>query len=113
MNYLGEEGYTALAQTILDTTRKLRDGIESISGLSVWGDPAMSVMSFGSESHDIMAIGDRMDDLGWHLDRQKNPDALHMMVSPAHARVADSFLADLRDCVASHGESRGKEARYS
>ncbi|MND09728.1 hypothetical protein D3C83_332720 [compost metagenome] len=54
-----------------------------------------------------------MDDKGWHLDRQVNPTALHMMVTPNHAKVADRFLADLRDAAEHHGESRGVKARYS
>ena len=41
-----------------------------------------------------------MDARGWHLDRQQDPDALHLMVSPIHARVAQRFLADLREAVA-------------
>lgn len=113
LRFLGEEGYLALARRVRDTTRKLREGIEALPGLRVWGDPVMSVFSFGSEGDDIMAIGDVMDDRGWHLDRQHGPDALHLMVSPEHAHVADAFLADLAEAVARHGESRGKDARYS
>jgi sphinganine-1-phosphate aldolase len=113
MRFLGEEGYLKLARRVRDTTRKLREGIAAIPGLRVWGEPVMSVMSFGSEEHDVMAIGDVMDDRGWHLDRQTDPDALHLMVSPAHARVVDAFLSDLRDAVAGHGTSKGVEARYS
>ena len=58
-----------------------------------------------------MAVGDVMDDKGWHLDRQHGPDALHMMVSPEH-HVVDEF-PDLKDAVDRAGESRGVEARYS
>jgi sphinganine-1-phosphate aldolase len=54
-----------------------------------------------------------MDDKGWHLDRQQNPGALHLMVTPNHAKIVDRFLGDLRDAVAHHGKSRGVEARYS
>jgi hypothetical protein len=73
----------------------------------------MSVMAFGSEELDIGAVGDVMDDRGWCLDRQTQPAALHLMVSPTHARVADAFLEDLRHAVAHHATSRGVEARYS
>ena len=73
----------------------------------------MGVFAFGSDGLDVFAIGDVMDEKGWHLDRQKGPDALHLMLSPAHADVADEFLADLRDATVHHGESKGKEARYS
>jgi glutamate/tyrosine decarboxylase-like PLP-dependent enzyme len=113
MNFLGEEGYIRLAASIAETTRRLREAIDAIPELRVWGDPAMSVLCFGSESIDIFAVGDVMDDRGWHLDRQTGPDALHIMVSPAHAKIADKFLDDLRDAVKSHGASKGKDARYS
>lgn len=113
MNYLGREGYVRLAGVIRDTTRKLLDGIEAIEGLHIWGEPAMSVFALGSETLDVMAVGDRMDDKGWHLDRQTNPSALHLMVTPTHARVVDEFLTDLSEAASEHGQSRGVQARYS
>ena len=113
MRYLGEEGYVRLAGETREAVRKLRAGIEAIPELHVIGEPVASLMAFGSDAVDIGAVGDVMDDRGWCLDRQKGPDALHVMVSPRHLQVADPFLADLREAVASHGESRGVEARYS
>ena len=113
MRYLGEEGYVRLAGEIRDATRKLCAGIEAIPELHVVGEPAASLVAFGSDRVDIGAVGDVMDDRGWCLDRQKDPDALHMMISPRHLQVADVFLADLREAVERHGESRGVEARYS
>jgi glutamate/tyrosine decarboxylase-like PLP-dependent enzyme len=113
MNFLGREGYQKLARVIRETTDTLRAGIEAIPELTVWADPVMSVMSFGSEQIDIAAVGDVMDERGWHLDRQTGPDALHLMVSPGHAKVVDGFLEDLRFAVAHHGTSKGAEARYS
>jgi glutamate/tyrosine decarboxylase-like PLP-dependent enzyme len=113
MQYLGEQGYVRLARVILDTTKKLCAGIDAIPELHVWGKPDASLVAFGSEQVDISAVGDVMDDKGWHLDRQVNPAALHMMVTPNHAKVADQFLADLRAAVAHHGPSRGVKARYS
>jgi glutamate/tyrosine decarboxylase-like PLP-dependent enzyme len=113
MNHLGEEGYVRLARAVRDTARKLREGIGAIPGLRVIGEPVMGVFAFGSDTLDVFAIGDVMDERGWHLDRQKGPDALHLMLSPAHAEVADAFLGDLSEAVASHGTSKGKEARYS
>jgi glutamate/tyrosine decarboxylase-like PLP-dependent enzyme len=113
MNFLGEEGYLRLAGQVRTATQRLRAGIDAIPELRVLGDPNMSLLAFGSDSIDVMAVGDGMDDRGWHLDRQKNPDALHLMVSPIHAGVVDEFLHDLRQAVSRRGESRGKEARYS
>jgi glutamate/tyrosine decarboxylase-like PLP-dependent enzyme len=114
MNFLGAEGYVKLITQTVETARRLREGFERV-GLVTIGDPVGPVMAFGSasDSLDVMAVGDLMDDRGWHLDRQHGPDALHMMVSPAHAEVVDEFLADLANAVQGAGESRGVKARYS
>ena len=113
MNFLGEDGYKRLAGKALAAAKRMRAGIEAIPELRIWGDPIASLLAFGSDTVDIMAVGDVMDDRGWHLDRQHNPDALHMMVSPEHERITDEFLGDLRTAVTDHGASRGVEARYS
>lgn len=113
MNHLGEEGYVRLAGRVRKATRRIQAGIAATPGLRLWGDPAMSVFAFGSDEFDIFAVGDRMDERGWHPDRQKGPDALHLMVSPEHDRVADRFVEDLDASVRDRGASKGVEARYS
>ena len=113
LHYLGRDGYLRLAREVRDTTRKLRAGIDAVPGLHVLGDPVMSVLAFGSDRFDVFAVGDAMDARGWHLDRQKGPAALHLMVSPMHAQIADRFLADLREAARAPGESQGAAIRYS
>ena len=113
LHYLGREGYLRLAREVRDTTRKLRSGIDAIPGLRVLGAPVMSVLAFGSDRFDVFAVGDAMDARGWHLDRQKGPAALHLMVSPMHAKIADAFLADLREAARAPGASKGGAIRYS
>ncbi|MDO8614257.1 MAG: aspartate aminotransferase family protein [Dehalococcoidia bacterium] len=101
LNYLGEDGYTRLARVIMETTQALKDGINAIPGLRVLGEPDMSVFAFASDSVDIYAVGDALDALGWHPDRQQLPPSLHLMVTPAHKDIVGPFLADLQTAVAS------------
>ncbi|WP_426753584.1 pyridoxal phosphate-dependent decarboxylase family protein [Myxococcus sp. Y35] len=101
LKYLGEEGYLKLARTVLDTARVLREGIAAVPGLKLLGAPELSVFAFSSDTLDVYALGDAMEARGWKLDRQMGPPALHLMVTPAHATVAEPFLADLRECAAS------------
>ncbi len=110
VNHLGREGYLRLAGQVREAARRFRSGIEAIDGLHITGDPVMAVMEIASDVHDLSAVGDQMDDRGWHLDRQQG--GLHLMLSPGHVAVADEFLADLAAAVAHHGPSRGVEARY-
>lgn len=114
VNHLGLDGYLRLADQVRTAAARFRAGVEAIDDLQVTGDPVPGVMEIGvapgAGGIDIAAVGDVMDDRGWHLDRQQG--GLHAIISPSHAAVADEFLADLADAVAHHGESRGAEARY-
>jgi len=101
LNFLGREGYARLARTIMDTTRALIDGISAIPGLHVMGSPDMSVFAFTSDEADIYAVGDALDALGWHPDRQQKPPSLHLMVTPAHKDIVRPFLTDLEKAAAS------------
>jgi sphinganine-1-phosphate aldolase len=110
ITHLGEPGFMRLAGQVRDATHRFRSGIDAIDGLHITGDPVMSVMEISSDVHDLAAVNDVMDDRGWHLDRQQG--GLHLMLSPFHLTVVDEFLRDLTDAVATHGDSRGVEARY-
>jgi len=116
VNHLGLDGYMRLADQVRTAAARLRAGVEAIDGLRITGDPVPGVLEIASDSAsdgggpDIAAVADVMDDRGWHLDRQQG--GLHAIVSPSHVAVADAFLADLADAVATHGDSRGVEARY-
>jgi sphinganine-1-phosphate aldolase len=118
VSHLGLDGYLRLADRVRAVAHRFRDGIDGIEGIHVTGDPVPGVLEIAADADpatgeavlDIGAVGDVMDDRGWHLDRQQG--GLHAIVSPSHVAVADEFLADLRAAVGSHGESRGVEARY-
>ncbi len=99
LNRLGYEGYKEIAREVMGATARLRTGAEQIPGLRVLGRPHMSVFAIAGDDVDIYEVGDRMTELGWHLDRQQSPPSLHMTVNRAHVGVVDSFLGDLKDAV--------------
>ncbi len=116
IQHLGHDGYLAKASAVRDATRIFLEGVRGIDGLAVTGEPQLSVFEFAHvDGPDATgAIGDRMDDRGWHLDRQQG--GLHLMVSPGHLPVADQFVADLAEAVTAHGReataSRGVATTY-
>ena len=99
MHYLGEEGYLRLAKQVMETTARLRAGIEGLDGLQILGDPVMGVLAIGSDALNVYEVADELTLRGWHLERQQFPPSLHLTVSPAHAAVADRFLDDLAAAV--------------
>jgi glutamate/tyrosine decarboxylase-like PLP-dependent enzyme len=96
---IGRDGYLDLARGIMGTSRHLIEGINAIPGLRILGDPPASVFAFASDEVDIYAVGDVLDERGWHMDRQIKPSSLHLMITPVHAGLEDRFLADLATAV--------------
>jgi len=99
MHYLGEDGYLRLARQVMETTEKMKRGIHNLPGLTVLGDPVMSILAVASEGYDIYEVADELTLHGWHIDRQHRPPSIHLTISPVHARVVDDFLHDLGEAV--------------
>jgi glutamate/tyrosine decarboxylase-like PLP-dependent enzyme len=100
MNFLGEDGYLRLTDSLMKTTRKFLDGIGAIPGLRIMGEPQTSVFAFTADSPDvdINRVADTLDEKGWFIRRRENA-SIHLVLTPPHAEVADAFLADLRQVV--------------
>jgi sphinganine-1-phosphate aldolase len=113
LHALGQDGYVEIMRGLLETTDRVRACIEDLDGVELVGDPIGPVLAMRSDTIDLDAVGDVLDDRGWHVNRNVEPKGLHVMLSPAHASVVDDLVRDLTDAVAHHGESRGKEARYA
>jgi sphinganine-1-phosphate aldolase len=113
MTHLGADGYTEIVRDLMVTTAKVRGAVDGFDGIDIVGDPIGPVLAFASDTIDLAAVADVMDDRGWNLNRNTVPPGLHVMLSPAHGAVADALIADLTDAIEHHGDSRGVEARYS
>jgi glutamate/tyrosine decarboxylase-like PLP-dependent enzyme len=117
MRYLGVAGYRAKARLVTDTRQKLMDGLREVEGLHTWGDPRLGLFAYGADGLDIFAVWKRLMERGWFTGLITDPRGIHLMLSPAHAEVADDYLGDLRDAagaVRSAGESAADtRARYA
>jgi len=113
LSHLGATGYDAIVRDLMATAEKVRTGVEAIDGIEIVGDPIGPVFAMRSDTLDLYAVADVLDDRGWNVNRNTEPRGLHLMISPAHAAVADQLLEDFAAAVAEHGDSRGVEARYS
>jgi sphinganine-1-phosphate aldolase len=96
----GESGYLEATRAILETAKKIRAGIEEISGLRVLGDP-LWVIAFTSEEFDIYRVLGNLAERGWSLNGLHKPASMHICVTLRHtqAGVAERFLDDLRAAV--------------
>jgi glutamate/tyrosine decarboxylase-like PLP-dependent enzyme len=103
LNFLGEEGYKKIVQEVQEATKRLIDGVNSIEGLQVLGEPAMSMFSFKSDAINVYQLADEMNRRGWYIQPQFStpltPRNLHISVNHGTALNVDALLRDLRDCV--------------
>jgi glutamate/tyrosine decarboxylase-like PLP-dependent enzyme len=113
MQYLGVEGYKEIVSDLLATVAHVREGIEAIGGVEIVGDPIGPLLALRSDTIDLYAVADVMDEKEWHLNRNTDPYGLHFMLSPAHRDVVDDLLTDFAWAVAHHGASVGRPARYA
>jgi sphinganine-1-phosphate aldolase len=106
--HIGHTGYLELTRTAHDAALALREGIESVAGLTVRGDPPATVLAFGARDPgalDIFAVGERLAAQGWYLDRQNRPDSLHATVHAGSAATVPLLVEDLRRAVKDVGSS--------
>ncbi len=117
LQHYGEAGFLEINRVMLDTSRRLRRGIEAIPGFRVLGDPAMYVWGFASELVDVMAVADAMAERRWYLGRQLTaPPSLHVVLTPLHGPIVDEFLRDLREAaetVARNGRTGAQKSSYA
>ncbi|KAH9488384.1 Sphingosine-1-phosphate lyase 1 [Bulinus truncatus] len=70
MNSLGEEGYMAKAKHLMDVTDRIKEGIASIDGIKVLGNPHMTCLAIGANHPDldILAVADLMEKKAYDTD---------------------------------------------
>ncbi len=115
MNYLGQEGYTAKAQVILDTRAKMEAGLKRL-GFEVYGDSKLMIINFGVEGVELYGLWGALHARGWWPGATSQPPALHMMLTPAHEAAMDDFLVDLEAALAEVKAGKAdaaEEVRYS
>ena len=116
MHHLGEEGYLEITERLLKSVRAYKEGINAIDGLKVWGEPDLSIFTFGSDEMDIYAVAERLAAKGWLVGLNREPRGIHFTMSMIHQPVREEYLADLAvavaDVMAGRGKSKNMTAFY-
>ncbi|MBW2280516.1 MAG: aspartate aminotransferase family protein [Deltaproteobacteria bacterium] len=98
MHYLGVEGYCEKARQVTDAREKLSEGFAEL-GLHALGDPQLGLIAYRSDDLDMRAVYGQLFRKGWFTGFTTDPASIHLMLSPAHLQVVDSYLEDLRAAI--------------
>ncbi|HKI74460.1 MAG TPA: aspartate aminotransferase family protein [Pseudomonadales bacterium] len=115
MNYLGVEGYRAKHKLVTTAREAIEAGVTKL-GFEVLGRPQLGIVAFSHPEVDVFAVYKHMFERGWFTALTTEPKALHLMLSPFHAEVTDTYLRDLEASLeqVKAGDGDGSiEARYS
>ncbi len=116
MNFLGVDGYRAKHALVTQARARIAEGVEAL-GFTVLGDPQLGILAFTRTDLDCLALWAKLRERGWMTSVTTEPKGLHLMLSPIHAGVATTYLADLKwamETLAAAAPSlAAPEARYS
>lgn len=99
LNHLGVMGYREAADRLARMTDAYVADIEAIEGLTMWSRPDMSLINFGSHTHDMARVAAQMTERGWLTTLTRRPVGLHLMMSLLHEAPRQEYIADLAASV--------------
>ncbi|KAG8895000.1 hypothetical protein FRB99_000824 [Tulasnella sp. 403] len=108
MQYMGQSGYLNSCRSIVTCAKTIEAAIrETIPELYVLGEPAASVVAFGSQNStvNVLEVGDIMAAKGWDLNGLANPPAVHIACTRLTTKMTEQFIQDLKESVQ---EAKGK-----
>jgi len=115
MNHLGVEGYRAKQGLVTQARETIEAGVKAL-GFTVLGRPQLGLIAFTRDDIDCAAIWAKLRERGWFTGMVTEPRGLQLMLSPIHAEVAETYLADLAwavEAVRGGDKVEAEPARYS
>ncbi|MBM3482805.1 MAG: aspartate aminotransferase family protein [Alphaproteobacteria bacterium] len=97
MRYLGRSGYRERVAAMLESKRRIGEGLVRIGDLGILGRPEGTHFSIVASDVDMYALGDGLNDRGWLFLRGKEPRAIQLQLNARHGAIVDEFLADVRE----------------
>jgi glutamate/tyrosine decarboxylase-like PLP-dependent enzyme len=115
MNFLGVEGYRAKHKLVTGAREAIEAGVTKL-GFRILGRPQLGLIAFTHDEVDPRAVWSKLFERGWFTSLTTEPKGLHLMLSPFHAQVTGTYLADLEWAlgeVKAGNAGKKREARYS
>ena len=111
MNYLGVAGYRAKQAAVVEARERIAAGVAQL-GFAVLGEPQLGILAFTHATLDCAALLRGLHARGWITASLVEPAALHLMLSPIHAEVANGYLADLAQAMRDNADGAAHAAAY-
>jgi len=107
--HMGHDGYMTATRKIMDVKCRIKEGIDKIPGIKVFGDPQAMVVAFGSDyftapdgskkKFNIYTLNDILKKKHYNLNSLNHPPCLHICCTLPHTQngFVEQFLSDVRE----------------
>ncbi|MCA9564903.1 MAG: aspartate aminotransferase family protein, partial [Myxococcales bacterium] len=103
LNFIGQDGYVAMAKKMLDGFNQLKSYVADHPDLEIMGRPRMNLLAFESSTVSLFEVADLMKARGWYIQPQLgyggSKENIHINVNPNCVKWMDDMLKDLGECV--------------
>ncbi len=103
LNFIGQEGYMAIAKNKIEATKKLVKGIEKHPDLQLMAQPDFCMFSFTSKTISLFHLIDEMNSKGWYIQPALSYGPsnynIHLSINHSNVEWVDAFLEELYSCV--------------
>ena len=79
MKYFGKEGYSKLAQGLMENTVFLKEGLENL-GYEVVCEPELNIVAFNHPNMDTDELAQKLEKFGWKVSVAKCPKSIRIVL---------------------------------
>ena len=62
-------------------------------------EPDASIIAYKCKHYSVYQFADTMEKKGFHVEKQLNPESLHMTIMPQHYTVMDKLITAIRETL--------------
>ncbi|WP_405269853.1 tyrosine decarboxylase MfnA [Methanobrevibacter sp.] len=97
MKYFGKEGYSKLAEELMETTKFFKEGLDEL-GYEVVCEPELNIVAFNHPDMETNVLAEKLEKLGWKISVAKCPVAIRVVLMN-HIKLSHikELLEDLKE----------------
>jgi sphinganine-1-phosphate aldolase len=100
IRFLGHDGFVRIAREVLDSARRMQEGLKTINGVSMVCEPDLPILAWQTAGVPIHRVADGMRRRGWFIRTMSTPASIHLgMLSMHQGPVVDDYLASVSDTI--------------
>nr|WP_295000407.1 tyrosine decarboxylase MfnA [uncultured Methanobrevibacter sp.] len=99
MKYFGKEGYTKIAQNLMENTRFFSQNLKEM-GYEIICEPELNIVAFNHPQMDAHALAQKLEGLGWKVSVAKCPVAIRVvLMNHIKKNHLEELLKDLKEIL--------------